>query len=153
MYTLTPAQNYLTMLLPYGQRPIGGGLNPDGSPDALFFVESQTLDLIERDGPEWKYEDARFILEAVSEPDAIFEGLKRAGHADCFCYSVQLTRDPDEPDSTVPPAFGKVFLAFVRRVIGGYLVFDWAWRKEDEDVPGRPQGWEKDFTRPTWSKP
>lgn len=153
MYTLTGDPACPTMTLPYGQRLIGEGLHPEGRPGALFFVDTQTLDLIEQDGPEWKYEDARFILEAVSEPDAIFEGLKRARHADCFCYAVRLTRDPEEPDSTVPPAFGKVFLVFARPAIGGYVVFDWAWREEDADHAGHPEGWKQDFTRRTWSRP
>jgi len=63
------------------------------------------LDVIERDGAEWKLEDARFIPEAVREPDAIFEGLRRPNQRQGLCYSVRPTRDPEEEESPTLPRY------------------------------------------------
>ena len=140
------------MAIPSNQLPIGEGLHPDGTGGATFFVDRAELDVLEHDGPEWKLEDARFIKEAVADPDAIFQGLKRTGQEDGLAYSVRPTHDPDdEVPNPIPPRFGYVFLAFARSGIGGYVVFDWEWR-EEADLPGHPVGWETDFERRTWFK-
>ena len=94
---------------------------------------------------------ARFIEEAVSDPDAIFEGLNRLGMDAAVAYSVRPTHDPDEPDQDGPPCYGKAFVVYARQGVGGYVVFDWEWREEDEE-PGYPDGWRGDFTRRTWNK-
>jgi hypothetical protein len=141
------------MAIPVDQMPIGEGLHPNGEPDASFFIDRPTLDLIEKEGPEWKFDDARFIRETVSDPDSVFEGLKRANHADCFCYCVRPTHDPDEPGAPEPLFLEKVFVVFVRPGVGGYVVFDWAWRQHDPDEPWHPRGWQTDFTRRTWIRP
>jgi hypothetical protein len=90
------------MAIPIDQMPIGEGRHPDGEPGASFFIDRPTLEMIEKEGPDWKFDDARFLREAVSEPDTIFEGLKRANHEDCFCYCVRPTHDPDDPDAPRP---------------------------------------------------
>ncbi len=140
------------MALPADQVPVGEGLHPDGSPGADFFVDRLVLESLEEDGPASKYEDARFIEEAVGQPDAIFEGLQRENMQDRLCYSVRLTRDPEDEDNPLPPRFGVVFLVFVRPGAWGYVVFDWDWRTEDGDTPGHPENWQEDFTRRTWRK-
>ncbi len=140
------------MAIPANQIPIGEGLNPAGKPGASFFVDRVELEQIERDGPEWKFEDARFIHECIQAPDAIFEGLGRPGHRESLCYSVRPTLDPQDPASPGLPRYGCVFLAFVATAVGGYLVFDWEWRDEDSDCPGHPANWETDFARRTWHK-
>lgn len=138
------------MAIPFDQLPIGGGLDPEGNPGASFFIDRNELAMIERDGPEWKYDDARFIEEAVSSPDAIFEGLGRANQDEGLCYSVRLTSDPEEAkEAAGPPRYGYVFVVFVRSGVGGYVVFDWEWREEDEEA-GHPLNWQNDFTRRTW---
>ena len=97
--------------------------------------------------------DARFILEAIADPDAIFDGLKRPGQEESLCYSVRPTRDPEiENQDKFSPRYGFVFLAFARMAMGGYLVFEWEWREEDGNVPGHPAHWENDFERRTWLK-
>jgi len=118
----------------------------------MFYISRPDLELYEKEGPEWKFEDARFIPETVSEPDAIFAGLKRPNREECLCYSVRLTRDPDDEESSTPPRFGYVFIGFVRLATWGYVVFDWAWREENCDTPGHPEGWENDFSRRKWLK-
>jgi hypothetical protein len=141
------------MAIPFDQIPIGEGLDPTGQPGASFFIDRAELDMIERDGPEWKFHDARFIDEAVGSPDAIFEGLSRANQTESLCYSVRLTFDPEEPEeSQSPPRYGYVFLVFVRVGVGGYVVFDWEWREEDPDEPGHPVSWETDFARRAWQR-
>jgi hypothetical protein len=141
------------MAIPANQLPIGAGLYPNGTEGAMFFVDLAMLDQLEENGPAWKFDDRRFLEEVVTDPDVIFEGLKRQNLEDCFCYCVQPRQDPDEPAAEVQPFFLQVFLAFVRPGVGGYVVFDWAWRQEDEGKAWHPLGWENDFTRPTWTRP
>jgi len=134
--------------------PFTEGLHPDGTPGATFYISRSLLEVLETDGPEWKLEDARFILECVRDPDVIFQGLLRPRHEESLCFSVRPSHDPDEegefPSSL--PRYGFVFVAFARLAVGGYLVFDWEWREEDGEHPGHPSGWQTDFERPTWRK-
>ena len=138
------------MAIPIDQLPIGEGRNPDGTPGASFFIDRAELDLIAEDGPAWKLEDARFIYEAVQEPDAIFEGLKRPNQTQSLCYSVRPTHDPEDEGSEGPPRYGYVFVAFARPGVGGWIVFDWEWREEEADSPGHPVDWETHFERQLW---
>jgi hypothetical protein len=139
------------MAIPNDQVPMGDGLDPTGAPGASFFVSRTELETLERNGPEWKLEDARFILEAIRSPDAIFEGLLRPGQESGLCYSVRPTHDPECDDEYQNlPRFGFVFLVFARPAVGGYIAFDWEWRQEDGDVPGHPAFWQTDFERRTW---
>ncbi len=140
------------MAIPFDQLPIGEGLHPTGEPGASFFIDRTELELIERDGPEWKFFDTRFLEEAVREPDAIFEVSNLPDEGETHCYSVRLTRDPAERESEALPRYGFVFLVFARVGVGGYVVFDWEWREEDPDVPGHPLNWGRDFARRTWPK-
>lgn len=141
------------MPIPKDQLPIGEGVYPNGDPGASFFMDRAELDILEGDGPEWKLEDARFIPEAIKDPDAIFQGLKRPGYEESHAYSVRPTHDPDvEELNPVPPRLGFVFLVYVRTAVGGYVVFDWEWRPEDAENPGHPVGGMTDFARRTWHK-
>lgn len=140
------------MPIPFDQLPIGEGRHPNGDRGASFFIDRKELDVIERDGPEWKFEDARFIDEAVKEPDAIFEGLRRPNQQQSLCYSVRPSYDPDDEESQALPRYGFAFLVFALVGTGGYVVFDWEWRQEDPDLPGHPLNWENDFVRRTWQK-
>lgn len=141
------------MPIPSDQLPIGEGRDKDGNRGASFFVSRTTIEALEQYGPEWKYEDARFIPEAILQPDAIFEGLKRPGQEKSLCYSVRPTHDPDdETETQTLPRYGYVFLVFARSCVGGYEAFDWEWREEDSESPGLPIGHETDFERYTWLK-
>lgn len=131
--------------------PVDDGIGPYGNSDVPFYVLKTVIRELQDDGPEWKYEDARFLKEAIQQPDVIFGDLKRNGENDSFAYSVRLTHDPHE-ENPFPPAFGRVFLVFVRLGQGGYLIFDWEWREEDADHPGFPIGFGQDFGSPTWKK-
>lgn len=142
------------MAIPSDHMPVGEGLSPDGSSGVMFFVDAEWIYHLEEHGNVQKYEDARFILESVSAPDAIFAGLNREEMEEGLCYSVRITHDPEEegdPGSLlIPPHPGFVFLSYARIGVGGYLVFDWSWREEDPENPGHPLDWEIDFERRTW---
>jgi hypothetical protein len=144
------------MPIPRDHLPLCEGRGPDGN-TVEFFVNLDELNSIRDNGPEWKFDDARFLYEAVQKPDAIFLGLQRTNQADSLCYSVQLTHDPDDEGKSwaggIPPKVGFVFLAFVTLGQMGYLVFDWEWREEDPDEPGHPVGWLDDFKERIWPKP
>ena len=135
------------MPIPSDQIPIGEGLDPSGNSGATFFISQAVLDVLQRDGPEWKLDEARFIPETVKHPDAIFRGLLRPGQEESLCYSVRPTHDPDDEENPALPRYGFAFLIFARSGIGGYVVFDWEWREEDADAPGHPSGWGSDFER------
>jgi hypothetical protein len=136
------------MPIPFDQIPIGEGILPDGS-QVSFFVDRQTLESLIEHGHTEKYHDSRFLPGAVSEPDAIFKGLRRPNQNDGLCYSVRPASDPAEDDESpavdVLPRYGVAFLAFVEVRDMGYVVFDWEWRTEDPDEPGHPLGWIDDF--------
>jgi hypothetical protein len=136
------------MPVPFDQIPVGEGILPGGG-SAPFFVDRRTLDLMIEHGFTEKYDDGRFLPMAVSEPDAIFKGLKRANQQESLCYSIRPERDPDdeknESEAFALPRYGVVFLAFVEVAQMGYMVFDWEWRDEDPDQPGYPLGWKNDF--------
>jgi len=143
----------LPVALPANQLPIGAGVHPDGTEGAFFFVDLVVLNQLEEDGPAWKFDDRRFLEEAVTDPDVIFEGRKAASSEDYFCYCVQPRQDPDKPAEEAQPFFSRVFQAIVRRRTGGYVVVDWVWRQEDPDEAWHPQGWQSEFTRRTWNRP
>jgi hypothetical protein len=137
------------MAVPFDLLPVGEGVLPDGS-RVPFFVDRRTLDLLADHGHGEKYRDARFVPAAVSNPDAIFRGLRRPNQYDGLCYSVRPESDPDNDGDEAPefarlPRYGEAFLAFVEVRDMGYVVFDWEWRSEDPDEPGHPQGWQEDF--------
>ena len=144
------------MAIPVNLLPVGDGHLPDGS-RAIFFVDRRTPDTLEEVGPAWKIDDAGHVVEAVTDPDAIFVGLGRPNQADSLCYCVRPTRRPDaapgDPPDDVPPVFGQVFLAFAAVGQMGYLVFDWEWRVECPDEAGHPAGWGDDFERRVWHRP
>jgi hypothetical protein len=138
------------MALPANQLPVGEGVGPDGQTRMMFYIDRNELDKVRDEGPPWKFEDIRFIIETVDSPDAIFQGLGRHDHEESLCYSARVTHDPEEPEKESLPRYGHVFLVFVRPCVGGYLVFDWEWREEDDEHPGYPGDWEKDFKERVW---
>ncbi|AWM38698.1 hypothetical protein GobsT_31130 [Gemmata obscuriglobus] len=142
------------MAMPADQLPVGEGLLPDGS-WGMFYVSRPEMIRLRDNGPQEKYEDARFLEEAVRDPDAIFLGLRRPNQDDALCYSVFLTCDPEEDDEDYkkPPRYGLAFLAFVRVANMGCVIFDWEWREEDPDLPGHPNNWRRDFGERLWSRP
>ncbi len=118
---------------------------------AQVFGDRKELEILEDHGPEWKYDDARFIEGVIREPDAIFEGLERPEHETSLCYSARLESDPDS-EATLNPRYGFVFVVFARPGVGGYVVFDWEWRGEDFDHPGHPLDWTATFRSRTWHR-
>jgi hypothetical protein len=132
------------MAVPFDQIPVGEGLLPGGG-RGPFFQSRRTLDLLAEHGHAEKYSDARFVPVAVSDPDAIFRGLRRPNQHEGLCYSVRPESDPDDPEAGGLPRYGVAFLAFVEVRDMGYVVFDWGWRDEDLDDPGHPRGWGDDF--------
>ena len=140
------------MAIPFNQLPIGEGLDPAGNSGASFFIDQAELERLEREGPDWKLDDARFIDEVVRAPDAIFEARGQPGRPDTFAYAVRPTVDPENEESQALPRYGVVFVAFVAAGVGGYLVGDWEWRDEDAATPGHPVNWAQDFARRTWHR-
>lgn len=140
--------------MPSDQLVVGEGRLPDGTA-VTFYVAKPELDALRDNGPQEKYDASRFLPEAVSDPDAIFEGLKQPDEDASLYYSVFLTHDPDDEDTEArtPPRYGFVFVAFVRLANMGYVVFDWEWREQDPEHVGHPVNWASDFGARVWSRP
>ena len=135
------------MPIPFDQIPVGEGLLPGGG-RGPFFIDRRTLTLLSEHGFAEKYNDARFVPQAVSKPDAIFRGLRRPNQNEGLFYSIRPETDPDDDGDAEKvglPRYGVVFLAFVEARNMGYVVFDWEWRDEDPDEPGYPLRWRDDF--------
>lgn len=138
--------------VPFDHEVAGEGKSPDGLGVSRFYIEKTFLNTLRDHGPEWKLEDAKYIEEAISDPDAIFEGLNRTGLEDGVAYSVRPSHDPEEPEVETLPHYGYTFVVYARPGGWGYVIINWDWRAEDSDSPGHPEGWEADFTRRSWSK-
>jgi hypothetical protein len=140
--------------MPADQLVVGEGRLPDGT-RVTFYVSKREIDSLRDNGPQEKLELARFLLEAVAEPDAIFTGLRRPNQDESLCYAVRPTRDPDDSDDgcALAPFYGFAFLAFVRVANMGHVIFDWELREEDPDNPGHPLNWRRDFEGRAWPQP
>lgn len=141
------------MLLPADCESFGHGRAPDGSPGCPFMIRRSVLDVITEHGPRWKCHSIRLIPGVLAEPVAIFEGLGRDGCLAACCYSgrppVRYLNDgaPKEPH----PGF--LFVVYAEPVSGGYIVWDWGWRREDGARPGHPSGWDSFTKGKVWPKP
>jgi hypothetical protein len=142
--------------MPADYLPIGPGRCPEGGGECEFFIHLPTLQKLEKYGPAWKYQDGDLAGGVVADPQAVYRGLRRpdfeAGPS--YCYSVRPAgsswqRGPGVDDPLLPC----VFLVFVFRGMGGYVVFDWEWRPEDPAAPGEPEGWQDDFEERLWQRP
>src|SRR5437870_2704187 len=105
-------------------------MSPDGGEDGEFFLSRTMLEKLEKNGPTWKFDDASFIPEILSAPAVVFQGLKREGFQNGYCYSGVPERNWDDPDPENVPRIGMVFVIYIKPA-WGLVVFDWDWRSED----------------------
>jgi hypothetical protein len=128
------------------------GRDPHTGEEREFFVSRSELEKLEEFGPKQKFLDARLIEETLRDPDVIFQGLKRPGYNDGYCYAKVPSCWWFEADSgpiEAPPPPDMVFLVFVRP-IWGLVVFDWEWRPEDSSDPYHPEQWKAYFEKKLW---
>jgi hypothetical protein len=129
------------------------GMGPDGKAQVTFYVSIERLREIQRFGPEWKFDNARLLKEALASPTAVFEGLERRGMQAAFCYAAKPSRRYRKGGAIETPfSPDRVFVVYVDPMPGvnEYEVLDWAIREEDRKKPGYPAGWENDFGRVVW---
>ena len=128
------------------------GMAPCGTRTANFGVPMRDIKDLQAYGPEWKFHAARLIPEALKDPTAILEGLKRHGMDDAVCYVTvpQGTWIREGIEGPFPP--GRVFLVFAAEKDWGFVVLDWESREADIDDPGCPKNWHEDFERKIWPK-
>lgn len=112
---------------------------------------TKILDL-EKHGPAWKFYNAKLIDETLEAPTVVFEGLKRAGFHDAYCYSRKPSCKWVDEQTSKPPLAHQVFLVFVS-ASGTLAVLDWEYRLVDPNHPGYPKNWANDFVRPIWPGP
>jgi hypothetical protein len=129
------------------------GMRPDGKGLATFYVSIQRIREIQRYGPEWKFDSARLLEEALRLPTTVFEGLERKSMQAAFCYAAKPSRRYRK-GGTIETPFSpdRVLVVYVDRMLeeNEYEVLDWAIREEDRNGPGYPAGWERDFGRLVW---
>src|SRR5580700_7507 len=103
------------MPLPWEHLPVPGNrVGPDGSGVHELFVLRSTIQSLEENGPEWKYQAGLFIPQAAQHPTVIFEGLKRPDMLDGHCYVTKPTPVTVEGGCTISPPSGMVFLVYVQ---------------------------------------
>ena len=126
------------------------GMDVCDSGMADFGVSASLLKHLEQYGPRWKFHDAKLIPEALQDPTTVFEGLKRDGMEDAYCYaSVPSQRwVRDRIEAPFPP--NTVILVFASKRPWGFAVLDWERREADHDNPGCPKNWDRDFERRIW---
>lgn len=128
------------------------GLCPESRQLTDFFLSREHLYKIELDGPAQKFYDSRLLEPVLTEPCAIFRGLKRPSFENGFCYSGKPAVrwiEGGEDGIEIASPFDQVFLVFVRPS-KGYLVFDWEWRDEHPKQAGVPIHWERNFEALQW---
>jgi hypothetical protein len=129
------------------------GIHPDGSSESFFYLSVERIKEIQRKGPAWKFENARLLEEALKSPNTIFEGLKREGMNEAFCYVAKPSSRYRKGGSIETPfSPNRVFVIYVDPMLdgNGYEILDWGIRVEDNANPGHPEEWQSDFERKTW---
>ena len=134
------------MLVPADATPIGPGKNTGGEFGCAFYVRTSVLDRLEKDGPAWKFHDARLLPGLVQEPEFIFAGLNRPEFEDGYCYSARPEFRWINGQTKERTPEGMFFLGYIEAMSGSMVVLDWAWRPEDPHKPGYPTGW-NDFEK------
>lgn len=122
-----------------------------GSGGFSFYVSIKALEKIERDGPPWRFEDARLLTQAICSPVAVFEGLSRLGFDEGYCYVAKPPRRWSNNGAQEDSPEDEVFLVFVKKEYG-LVVFDWQWRKVDPSDTDLPKNHGNDFRRWLWKR-
>ena len=139
----------MTMLRGYMPLGIQGIFPGDDAPKtrAQFFMPQDFYDQILDDTP-WIFDDLKLLEQLINvEPEGvILRNLKREGFEDAFCYSCR-------PAMAVQDG---VFVGFVNQppshAFLGPVLFAFEWRDEDEDRPGFPKHWQRDFGGVLWER-
>jgi hypothetical protein len=120
--------------------PAPGAAGNDGG---SFTIRLSVLDAVQEHGPIWKYESLRLIPGVLQSPIKIYEGL---GRPDCLAACCYLGRPDicyDDDGKPAPAPKNCFFVVYLEPLSGGnYRVWDWGWRLEDENSPGKPVGWQ-----------
>ncbi len=139
------------MSVPRGYRGLKG-LCPSGHGECQFIVPQSYLDHVYKYGPQWKFWNLHILSEILSDPEVIFEGLKRDDFEGGYCYSGHASKRMQGPGIELPPPPEMVAVVLVHPSLRGNIVLDWDWRPEHPDTPGWPEAWEDDFERHKWSR-
>ena len=109
------------------------GLSPSGSGECQFKVEEKHVEHFWENGPISKYYEVHSVCELLKNPDIVFQGLKREGHAASFCY-VGKPKIYGE-DYAGDPWLNMVFLVCITE---DFTFFEWRWEKEDGEKELQP---------------
>ena len=132
------------------------GLYPDGRDGARFFIDQAELDLLERDGPEWKLQEGpihRGSLIKETRPHLPrAQAARPRGRVSLIPSGPRMTpmTQSAQPDSAAASASCSWYSLEPAWVVSSYSTGEW--RAEDADKPGHPVGWENDFVVLTWAQ-
>ena len=112
-----------------------------------FFVDRMNYEFMfdpVKKRPPLRRQQLSQLENVVTNPLAIFSGLKRTNFEDGLCYVGPI--DGDETRST-----GYVFAAFAKLIDRGILFYDWEHRPSDRRNPDLPNNWRIDLGELLWS--
>jgi hypothetical protein len=92
------------------------------------------------------------LVEILSLPTVIFEGLNRDDYEGGYCYSGRASKKMISATIEAPPPPAMVAAVYVAPVHGNNIILDWEWRREDLDHPGWPESWQRSFGETKWSR-
>lgn len=82
------------------------------------------------------------LREVLSDPTAIFRGVREEGERNWCCYVGRPKHSYDRNGNTCPPRRDRVFLVFVN---DEGVIYNWRWERCAEDDDGLPEGHDDRF--------
>jgi hypothetical protein len=123
------------------------GTCPSGSGKCQFKIREKQFDHYEKHGPAHKFYEIESACEVLSKPDLIFQGLKRGGHNDSFCYVGKPQNYGEGYAGAGWP--GMVFLVCLTE---DFTFYEWRWEKEDVEKSGFPLDSDARFETLVWKR-
>ena len=126
---------------------VESGLHPAGKGQLDFSILQSQVRHYMRYGPAHKFFDSLLIPGVLSNPAAIFQGLKRENMEDGLCYVAIPPVRYINARVTAPPHPGKTFAVFAD---AKFEVFDWRWENTDSNDKNLPMDYQTRFSKKVW---
>jgi hypothetical protein len=140
------------MVNPAGYWFVCNGVGPKGSTDQAFYLATELVNRLEREGPAWKFHDIKLIPESLIDPLLIYQGLGREGYELAYCYVARPDYHHDRNGARCANPLNMVFMVYVDPYPYGFVIYDWAWREQDSEHHGKPRDWQAFTGGVIWPK-
>lgn len=125
------------------------GIHPESRQPCTFKISTERIRKMSSSHPAHVIGNLRNVETAVSEPLAIWKGLKRDGEESSYCYCARPPRRYVNEDESVKTEDAFVFLVFINSALE---VLKWRFEKADETDKNRPDDFSRRFDTLLWSK-